>query len=367
MGASCSYVDLLAAESRYAAPVKPVVSLAPGALALFGCIGCNGGSNLANQPSDGLGGTAGNGTEETGGAPSNDTGGANNGTGGSGGSDGSGGEPSDTRQPVRSAGCGNSDFVTGERQMEVAGHSGRYIVSVPTSYDPEVPLPMGFAFHGRNRNHQNCQAGDCAGFQSAMGEVAVLVYLQSLRTPPDSTDGGWEGNGEREENVEFFEKVLDTLLGELCIDESRVFVAGTSSGAHFTNILGCRFGDRLAAIAPVAGYLPESTGCVGHPAALVIHGVDDNLSTGEQARDFWVSRNGCSTSTVPDLAEMHQDIRDKRDAMPSVEDHGCVDYQGCTEAPVRWCEHSFGGYDNSTHGWPPTGGQLIWEFVQGLE
>jgi hypothetical protein len=49
-----------------------------------------------------------------------------------------------------------------------------------------------------------------------------------------------------------------------------------------------------------------------------------------------------------------------------VEDVGCVDYQGCSAAPVRWCEHSYGGYDNSTHGWPPVGGELFWEFAQGL-
>ena len=27
---------------------------------------------------------------------------------------------------------------------------------------------------------------------------------------------------------------------------------------------------------------------------------------------------------------------------------------------------SYGGYDGSTHGWPPVGGQLIWDFVKGL-
>jgi poly(3-hydroxybutyrate) depolymerase len=173
----------------------------------------------------------------------------------------------------------------------------------------------------------------------------------------------------REGNVAFFEQVRETVLDEFCIDEGRVFVAGTSSGAHFANVLGCRFGDELLAVAPVAGYLPESMGCQGTPAALVIHGVDDphvTLSSGIAARDFWAGRNGCSAATQPPLADMHQDIRNKRDAMPTVEDHGCVDYQGCDHSPVRWCEHSYGGYDDSTHGWPPNGGQLIWDFVQTL-
>jgi hypothetical protein len=48
------------------------------------------------------------------------------------------------------------------------------------------------------------------------------------------------------------------------------------------------------------------------------------------------------------------------------ESHECADYQGCSGPPVRWCEHSEGGYDGSTHGWPTFGGQEIWDFVSGF-
>jgi poly(3-hydroxybutyrate) depolymerase len=115
--------------------------------------------------------------------------------------------------------------------------------------------------------------------------------------------------------------------------------------------------------------MPETEGCTGKPAALVIHGIDDphvTFASGEAARNFYVGRNGCSTTTLPDLAAMHADIRANRDSMQ--ETHGCVDYQACDSgSPVRWCEHSYGGYDNSTHGWPPNGGALIREFVQSLD
>ena len=42
----------------------------------------------------------------------------------------------------------------------------------------------------------------------------------------------------------------------------------------------------------------------------------------------------------------------------------CVSYQGCTKAPVRWCEHNIGGYNGTTHGWPPIASPEIWNFVQ---
>ena len=49
------------------------------------------------------------------------------------------------------------------------------------------------------------------------------------------------------------------------------------------------------------------------------------------------------------------------------ESHGCAVYQGCDAGlPVTWCEHSEGGYDGSTHGWPLFGGQQVWDFVSAL-
>lgn len=254
--------------------------------------------------------------------------------------------------------------------MTVNTRTGLYIVSLPTSYDMAKPYPLGFGFHGRNRNHENCQQGDCAGFQSVMGQQAVLVYMQSLREPLDAEMSGWEGGDERDDNAHFFEQVLEQVASDYCVDEARVFVAGTSSGASFSNLLGCRFGDRLLAVAPVSGGLPESQNCKGAPAAIVIHGIDDPhvpFTAGEMARANYQDRSGCMDTTVPALATMHQEIRTKRDAQPSVEDAACVDYQGCAAAsPLRWCEHSYGGYDGSTHGWPPVGGQMIWDFVKAL-
>jgi hypothetical protein len=111
----------------------------------------------------------------------------------------------------------------------------------------------------------------------------------------------------------------------------------------------------------VAGYLPETQGCVDSVAALVIHGVDDNLEVGATARDFWRERNGCSEKTVPPIPEIHTAV------VAEPESHGCAVYQGCDPGlPVTWCEHSEGGYDGSTHGWPLFGGDEIWSFVSTL-
>jgi poly(3-hydroxybutyrate) depolymerase len=296
--------------------------------------------------------------------------GGNAGSGGASGGAGQAGQGGQDTGPKRSMGCGKAGSMTGERQMSVAGFTGLYIVSVPDDYDADQAYPLGFGFHGRNRNHQNCHDGDCAGFQNVLGNEAILVYMQSLRNPTNNTQGGWESMSERDGNAEFFEEVSTLVKNEFCVDEKQVFVAGTSSGASFANLLACRYGDQLLAVGPVSGGLPENQDCKGKPAAVVIHGIDDphvQFSAGETARDHYLQRNGCMSESEPPVATMHADIRAKRDAEPSVEDEGCVDYEGCgAGSPVRWCEHSFGGYDGSTHGWPPTGGQMIWDFVQSL-
>ena len=85
---------------------------------------------------------------------------------------GSGQESSESSSggPTGSPGCGNPRPPSGSLVMEVEGQMGEYIVSLPPGYDPSTPYPLGFGFHGRNRTGPNCQDGDCAGFQDAMGD-----------------------------------------------------------------------------------------------------------------------------------------------------------------------------------------------------
>lgn len=268
----------------------------------------------------------------------------------------------------RSAGCGKPTGAVGEQQLEVGARTGLYLVSLPKDYDSKRAYPLVFALHGRNRNHRDCQNTDCTGIQTELGEKAVLVYPQSLREPLNAEHSGWEHPEEREVNVPFFEGLWAQIEADYCIDQARVVLAGSSSGGTFAHLLACRYGDRLQAVATVAGGYPEPEACRGAPAAILIHGIDDPhvpIARGELSREAYVRRSGCAPSTVPVLAEMHAAIRSARDAKR--EEARCVDYVGCgTESPLRWCEHSYGGYDGSTHGWPPVGGALISGFIGKL-
>ncbi len=271
-----------------------------------------------------------------------------------------------------SAGCnGNAMPVQGGQTLMSGGQTGNYLITVPFDYDGSTPRALVFVFHGANNTDITCRSGgNCPGVQAAMERNAVTVYPRSFGT-------SWT-DATRDQNVTWFDDLLAHVKANYCVDERRVLAMGTSSGAHFSNILGCRRGDQLLAIAPGAGERLETSGCRGEVAALVIHGVDDTsvpFSRGEAARDFYATANGCSSETVPSIADVHAEVRADRDAPPNP-DAGpgeapgilrCADYQGCRAGlPVRWCEHSVGGYDGSTHGYPPQGGAESWDFFSEL-
>jgi len=268
--------------------------------------------------------------------------------------------------PTMSAGCGKANPPVGnDLTMMVQGKTAHYILTVPAKYDPMNAYPLGFGFHGHGQTGSVCYGGaSCSGYQATMKDVAVMVYPTTL-----SPSGGWEaaGAGEREINVAYFAALLAKVEDTYCINPTKVLAAGTSSGASFTNILGCRFADKLAAVAPVDGTAPASMGetnCKGPVAAILIHGFRDPhvpFPEGEKARDYYRSQDHCTSTAIPPVAQIHASV------MATPETHGCAVYQGCDQGfPVTWCEHSEGGYDGTTHGWPLFGGQAIWDFVKAL-
>jgi len=268
--------------------------------------------------------------------------------------------PSDhTAHP--SAGCGNASPPVGQQILSTGGQDGHYLITVPPGYDPNTPYALGLVFHGANNTEVSCRGGgNCNGVQMGLEGKSIVIYVRSFGT-------SWT-NETRDQNVEFFDDLLAFTKANYCVDERRVYALGTSSGAHFSNILGCRRGDQLLAIAPGAGERLEKTDCQGRFAALVVHGVDDTsvpFALGQEARDFYAQQNGCSSETVPPLAEVHAEVRAARDAGMGI--FRCADYQGCEDGlPVRWCEHGEGGYDGSTHGYPPEAGPMTWDFVSPL-
>ena len=314
--------------------------------------------------SGGAGGSAGAGG--SGGASA--AGGSRRRVGGSGGSGGGSadGKPADSgsagdtpgmpsgRPPKPSAGCGKMGPAAGERMITAGGNTTRYIVNLPMGYEANTPQPLGFAFHGFGNN---VCTGECVGFRDMK---AITVF-------PKSVGAGWEGNA-LANNIAVFEALVALMKTDYCVDENRIFVAGTSSGGQFTEHLACRFGDWLWQVSPVAAFVDNGSNnnCKGTPPALIIHGITDNAGMmGQNVAEMFAKRNGCAATPPAGLAMARTEMMAAFTARRA--EHRCLDWDGCTANPVRYCLSSQITYSGLTHGWPRVGAQLITEFQATLK
>ena len=253
------------------------------------------------------------------------------GIGGSGGS-GSGGP-----------GCGLAPPSAGHKEISVNGATRSYELWLPSGYDRNRAYPVVFAFHGLGGSGQLAQR--YFGIQQAAGANAIVVYPDGLARN-GSTSWGLFG-ADATTDFAFFDALVANLNASLCVDSGRLFAAGHSYGAYFSNTLGCARGNALRAIAPVAGGGPYVSCDGGQVAVWLEASTDDPVvaySNGQTSRDRWLAANHCASTTH------------------AVGPSGCVEYDGCDAGhPVRWCSESTLG-----HNWPSYAGSAIWSFFSGL-
>jgi len=352
MAAACS--------GSTSAEIPATTAGAAGTTTTAGGYGGSAGSAVGGgaSPLGGAGASSGAGTAGTGGsiATAGATAGGSAGTGTAGGQGGSGGGGAHVAVP--SAGCGKVSPVNGSRTITTGGQSAMYNVNVPAGYDASKPMPLGFGFHGFGNGACGPVQGECRGFAAL---PAVTVYMKSI-------SDGWEQSAVLEQNIQYFRDVLAVMKSEYCIDESRIFVAGVSSGGQFIEHLTCRFGDTLwqttAVSASVVGAADKN--CKGTPPALIIHGVTDQAGDyGKGVAAMFAKRNGCSATPPAGLAQATTDMQAAFDAKKA--EHVCLDYDACTANPVRFCISSQITYDGLTHGWPQIGGTLIGDFQDTIK
>lgn len=279
----------------------------------------SGGSSAGNQTGGtaaGMGGSAG-----TAGAAAGSAGEAAGGSGGMSGAGGSGGSSS----AMPSKGCNipaeqELNKWVEQPKLNVSGVDRQWWVWLPTDYDPKRAYPLVFNFHG-------CGSSDnIVPMQRVAGDDAILVRAAGIsnNTCYDSSPNG--------NDVKFFDQMLEELLGKRCVDSSRVFATGYSSGSWLTNTLECVRGDKLRATGTVSGGRSGgNNNCKGKFARIFIHDRSDMDNTIEMGNDAerarLVTQNNCSNETMP------------YDPAP------CVAHQGCDPGyPVIWCQTTDKGH-----------------------
>ncbi|MBL9025385.1 MAG: hypothetical protein JNL21_24535 [Myxococcales bacterium] len=223
--------------------------------------------------------------------------------------------------------------------LDVDGTMRTYVLVVPDDVDGKSAVPLVFGFHGFNGT-----ADAASQYFGLSGQGAYYVYPQALPLPGQNGGVGWDMEPDGVD-VAFIDSLITSLVSSHCIDEARVFAAGHSHGASFSNHLGCYRPEVFRAVAPVAGGGPWAGPCTGSVSAMLVHGSADDqvpVSAGQDSRDHWLMANGCLGS-----------------ASAPIDPAPCAVYDGCAE-PVLWCEHGGG------HEWPDFAGAGIRGFFLGL-
>ncbi len=197
------------------------------------------------------------------------------------------------------------------------GYKRTWKVYEPAGLEEGKKYPVYFLLHGGGGKAEGMRRLTRGAFEKAGG--AILVYPQGL----DEHWNDYRGNKSRKaqlENIDdaaFLGAVLDAVLKRYPGDPSRVYAAGISNGAMMSYTLACRAADRFAAVASVAGAMPEKLAAACGPArpvpVIIIGGDKDNLVhwgggqvtgpfgkknlgailSAEKSRDFWLDKNSC--------------------------------------------------------------------------
>jgi polyhydroxybutyrate depolymerase len=206
--------------------------------------------------------------------------------------------------------CGparGADAGAEPRSIAAGGLQREYVVHVPPNYDGSQPTPLVFNLHGFGGDIAGQDAStDLPALAGERGYIVVTPQGAPLELPDDAPvaarDAGFDGlafwnffgsdpgevtlngatiplEGLGADDVAFIDTLLDAVTAEFCVDAERVFSTGMSNGAGMSTTVGCELGDRIAAIAPVAGVNLSGT-CPGDDpvSVLAIHGDADPIA-----------------------------------------------------------------------------------------
>lgn len=208
------------------------------------------------------------------------------------------------------------------RTMESAGGERTYLVYVPETYDVDEPAPVAFTFHGAGSNKEQ-QIAYSAFAPYAEEDGALVVAPDALGQPRRwSPYGGAtisDGAGlAGVRDLDFFTDLLDELEATFCVDATRVWVTGMSSGGFMTATIACEYSGVIAAAAPVTATAWSDTACGdAQPVPYAyFHGTDDPVvpflgpvpgpngepgpGAAEVSSEQWAVHNGCDPEPSED-------------------------------------------------------------------
>jgi len=127
--------------------------------------------------------------------------------------------------------------------FKVGTSTRQMLVYAPSGIEPNCPLMI--SMHGMNQDI-NYQKNQAKWELVAKENNFVVVY-------PAGIGNSWDISGTRD--TDFILAIIDEMSKRYDIDRERVYLSGFSMGGMFTYHAATKIADKIAAFAPVSGYL----------------------------------------------------------------------------------------------------------------
>ena len=168
------------------------------------------------------------------------------------------------------------------------GNTTRTMIVYAPNGLPASPA-LVIACHGANQ--------DAAYLQSLSKWETVADTAKFVVVYANGVNKYWDISGTSD--LQFMQAIIDKMYERYHINRNRVYLTGFSMGGMFTYYAASKMADKIAAFAPVSGYLmggPNATSSRPVPI-LHTHGTADDVCvySGVQSHiDAWVKFNGCN-------------------------------------------------------------------------
>lgn len=178
-----------------------------------------------------------------------------------------------------------------ETSIKVGSATRKMIVYAPSGIETNRPLVI--SMHGMNQTMTD-QKNQTQFISVAQANNFVLVF-------PQSNGSQWELWGTND--IDFILAIIDEMYNQYGIDRDRVYLSGFSMGGMMTYYAATKIADKIAAYAPVSGFLMDGPNTnSSRPIPIIhVHGADDNYvphSRVQECMDAWIKRNGCPTTAM---------------------------------------------------------------------
>ncbi|HSZ81018.1 MAG TPA: hypothetical protein VLA14_01990 [Polyangia bacterium] len=263
-----------------------------------------------------------------------------------------------------STGCGkpNTDsptawtvhntMVTVPAKYAAAYTNRRYWTRPPANYDSSKPYHLIVWGQGCGLGAQPDAAIPPSENPEAQANSIVIEMDPTMTNPTGGAEcfsAGPDGDNVDSPEIPYFDQLVSEVESEFCIDKTRVFLGGYSSGGWFSALMSCVRTNVLHGTGwAAAGLQHNHDTCTGPIPALITRAMMDNGTPLDQTMEAVENirlRNGCATTSKPWTPTWNAG-EEKADTS------ACVLYDNCMPGyPLVWCATQ-GGHtntENDTH------------------